>query len=441
MSGSNTLARAGHSLVLPARGPFPSSAPVRTLAELLRRCERTGCDDVWLPAELLGWLRLPPRIGAGVTYGGSWLDGLEDAGWTSHTRGLAPHAYYYRRGGAGVNVNVPAWASRESGSPFAGLTRDELGAQVTRLRESTHGLVVWKGTATLTSDELIRRTTHGLVGSPLPDALTRHPPAELPHAWTAEPGSYEQGNPRLRAPRHCYAYDLNLAYLNGASSLALGCGRMVPAVWDSAAGPGWWLVSDDRGWRLDVLPAPLSAYSRDGSAWVTTPTAKALDAWGWRVHPDGWTFPESHRYLERWYKTLRDARAELLPRRGAAYDAVKQIAQHGLGRLGSLLRRQGDSDPLYQPYWRQAVIAEMRTRLLRRMMKLRRYPIAVDVDCCYFLTNSTTPEQFAEWCGIPLGEGLGQFKYAGRCTGRVAREALELRTNAALRMLREQVTV
>ncbi len=128
---------------------------------------------------------------------------------------------------------------------------------------------------------------------------------------------------------------------------------------------------------------------------------------------------------------VRDARAALPdfaggfgPDRGPL-EAVKAIYAWGAGRLASRTGRSKDlaEDPLFQPYWAWAIIAEARARLHRRLSATKTGPVAIEVDCAWFLTRHASPELFAVREGLPLGESLGQFKSAGACSGAEARDA------------------
>lgn len=404
---------------------------------LMSAGELWGASQLWVHESGLDELAFPRALTQSRNHApiaNAYLD--EQGPWQSSVKGLAPHSYWFRKGGVGIDLNVPTWAPD---SPFRGLSSAEaLWEQANALWSASGGQVIWKGSATITSDAMIRRQNRGLVTSPLPAPMKAGRGGELAFSWRTQ--TPEQGAHGASA-HTCYAFDLNLAYLNGASSLALGTGEMILAQWDDAPRPGWWLVEVPQ-WSASLIPTPWSeqGFRRTGpQVWMTTPSAKlAVELGGYVI--EGWAFVEPHRHLDKWYKSLRDARSSLLSEKGAAYEAIKQVAQHGLGRLGSVRRKNGADDPLYQPYWREAVIAEMRTRLFRRIQKLKRFPVAIDVDCCYFLTNAKTPESFAEWAGIPLGEGLGQFKIAGTMRAADARQMLNASTPTALENLRKGMT-
>jgi hypothetical protein len=151
---------------------------------------------------------------------------------------------------------------------------------------------------------------------------------------------------------------------------------------------------------------------------------------------EAYVWPEHGRHLRGWYEMLRDARLELLGG-GAALQAVKQTCRMGLGRLSSERRSltRGaealEDDPLFQPYWDWAAIAELRCRLQRRVAALKVVPVAVHTDAIYFLSSRKDPDALGEAFGLPMGDGLGQFKAAGSCRASDAREALSLPESSA----------
>jgi hypothetical protein len=284
-------------------------------------------------------------------------------------------------------------------------TGEELLEQLARWHRATGG-AVWRRTGAITSEAWLRdhyRRAGTLRATETPEGLEN---VEADLTWHRAPFALVEAK-----AAHCHAFDLNAMYLSAASSLALPVGtpehrsgRWVDK--PAATEPGYWRL--DRGW----VTSPTLALLREQLG----PDLKVLE---------GWCYPEHHRFLEPWYRTWRDARAELLAGGGPALEAVKATYRQGVGRMGSTRRARGDADPLHQPYWRQAVIAEARTRLERRIAKLRQGPVAVDVDCLWFLTNTADPTRFAHRTGLPVGDGLGQFHLRSSCTGRAARSALE----------------
>lgn len=351
-----------------------------------------------LPTGAGPWRRLRPGTSYRHPYtsqAGSWHVGTEGGGLRSSFSCWVPGTDYR------YETILLEW---EPQSPWASCaTAGELLEELARWHRATRG-ALWRRSGAITSEAWLRQhyaRSRVLEPTTVPDDCTGQLEADLlwhrHHAKAVE----------QRAP-WCHAFDLAGMYLSAASSLALPTGEP-----NHYTGP----IPRD-------LKAPLSkwpGYWRTAEiGWVTTPTL----AWTGARVLESWVYPHHHRYLEPWYRMLRDARAELLPG-GPALDAVKATYREGIGRLGSGRRARGDGDPLHQPYWRQAVIAEARTRLQRRIAKLPQGPVAVDVDALYFLTNTADPSRFAERIGLPMGDGLGTFHHRGSCAGNEARAALE----------------
>jgi len=242
-----------------------------------------------------------------------------------------------------------------------------------------------------------------------------------------------------RSFRYVHGLDLNLSYAAPVSSLELPTGRVehrefpcrfdprLPGVYLFEPGP--WPGSGPPPWGSGI------PQEDDSSIWVTAPTGERMVQLGYEPI-EAWVWPEHGRHLRGWYEMLRDARLELLDG-GAALQAVKQTCRMGLGRLSSERRSLSrgaealEDDPLFQPYWDWAAIAELRSRLQRRVSRLKVVPVAVHTDAVYFLSSRKDPETLGEAFGLPMGDGLGQFKAAGSCSAREAREALALRESSA----------
>lgn len=397
------------------------------LAALGGVCERLGITQVWVHRSGLASLGLPPEI---YTRDGTSHRGPFEHPFTRNCgewrgRGLQAWGYWYIKGGHGFDLHVPAygravWQRCESAV--------ELGAYVAMFDRATKG-VAWKGNGTITSDVYLRGRLRKVLKP------TEHPPPvasgaahEVPAVWHRNPGDDERGF------RYCHGLDLNLAYASGASSIPLPMGAYRHLEWP-AFDPkvaGVYLVESTSH------EAPGMA----GTRWVTAPTMQRLDAAG--VHAlEGYLWPDSKRHLRPWYEMVRDARMALLEHGGPALIAVKDVCREGLGRMGSKTRtlppgKTLADDPTYQPYWAWAVIAEVRERLLTRVAALDVQPVAIDTDALYFLSSRPSPSALAVALGLPLGDGLGQFKPAGTCLASSARMALaQPRTSRAVAALRE----
>lgn len=403
--------------VLDGAGLFlnPELAPVeydppKDLAELFTLASHWGLRQIWLTPSALEALGLPaerPKESAGhrfLEHGrlaipagqrelGPWLSVWGPIGWT---------------GTSFLEVSIPAW---DKGSPFQGL--DFAPALLGELLEFTEATgMLWKRSGAITSDAWLRANVQ--VGTTEYPEIAQDGNIEPDLHWTRAPEGKEGRAQRL------YAFDANAMYLGAMSSLALPVGEYLHTVGEPVApGPGYFHM------------AP--------RAWCTRPT---LD-YRWlnirELYPEAYTWPESHRFLEPLYRQLRDGRALLLHRpESAALEALKQVYRQGVGRFASTRRTM--PDVLYQPYWRHAVMAEARCRLLRRIDSLLEKPVAVDVDCLYFLSSYKGAEKFATYIGLPIDDQIGHFKLAGTMPGKKAREALMCEPSAALRLLREGLT-
>ena len=392
-----------------AFSPAHDGASLGTLAEL---AADLGHRQLWLTPAALEALGLPVALGQlrGALAGHPFLEAagrIVPAG----QRALAPRLSCWGGDWPPFELFVPAW---DKGSPWTSLTfAPALLAELVDFTDATG--MLWKGSGAITSDAWLR----AYYGNRL--AAMDWPPPALD--GNLEPDLHWHRLPlegELRASR-LMAFDVRGMYLSAASSLALPAGQYV------------------HGRRSDATPASVPGYWRCGSTWRSTPSAlRWREATAGRYRWDeSYTWPESHRYLEPWYRTLRDGRARLMASgAGVALEALKAVYRQGVGRFGSVARSKPD-DPLFVPYWRHAVQAEARTRLERRIAGLSQQPAAVDVDCLYFLTSARSPERFAERVGLTLGDGLGRFRFVGEAPGRIAREALaEPNARAALATLR-----
>jgi hypothetical protein len=412
-----------HILVLGDRCAWHRNKPWQVvpsnLAELGALCERFGVTQVWVHRSALAELGLPEMIHhterSRTPFIHPWT--RERGDWVG--RGLAAWGYWYRKGGHGFDLHVPAygravWAECDSAP--------ELAARVAMFDRATGG-VAWKGNGTITSDVYLRRRLRkALVVTEHPEPVASGQAHEVPAILHREPEEGERGY------RYVHALDLNLAYASGASSVPLPTGP----------------CEHREGWpRFDAkLAGVYFVEEGDRPRWVTAPTMERLDAAG--VHAlEAYVWPASRRHLRPWYEMVRDARATLLEDGGPALTAVKDVCREGLGRMASKARtipegRTLADDPTYQPYWAWAVIAEVRERLLAGVAELPVQPVAIDTDCLYFLSSRHSPSHLALHLGLPLGDGLGQFKPAGTCLASKARVALaEPRTSRAVAALRE----
>ena len=403
--------------------------------------EAFGITQFWVHESALASLGFPREIDTGRRPAPVPHAFCSQAGdWQSSRPGLKAWGYWWKKGGSGFDLHIPAYRLDH---PFAGTGSPlELLCHVAHFDRATKG-VRWCGSGSITSDVFLRGQLGKRAGSSaVPPPVQHRWALEEQYSWHRRPGPDEQGF------RYVHGLDLNLAYANAASSLELPTGEPHRVDWPKvdARVPGVYLF-DPGEWPAD-LPPPWKVNNfyrpEDGSVWVTTPTAERLAQVG--LEPlEGWVWENHGRHLRGWYEMLRDARADVLELGGPALDAVKEIARRGLGRLASEDRTlRGteylEDDPLFQPYWNWAVVAETRCRLQRRISELEVKPVAVDVDCLYFLSSRPSPAYLGARIGLPMGDGLGQFKAHGTGKAKDAMRVLELEDHAqAVAALRELV--
>lgn len=396
--------------VLLSQAPYVLPCIPLSLSECYSLADRYAVSQLWFTPGALAFLGMAKPNPKGQ------LEAPFYSGLTDLQSSLMPgksSAWFsiWKKQGHFVELSFPSWEPGSS-NPWGRIEfGPELLGELLTFTEATG--MLWNRSGAITSDVWLRENNDSKrshLGVTLHPEVARDQSLEPDLCWTAKEFP-------ARAT-HCYGFDLNAMYLGAASSLALPVGefqRSEPVETNElmlSGLPGYWQLIGNNG----------------ELTWVTTPTAQ----YSGQVALDGYYWPGHHRFLEPWYKMLRDARTQLLEEGGPALEAVKAVYRQGIGRLGST-RRKDLSDPLYQPYWRHAVQAEARTRLLRRIGKLSQRPVALDVDCAWFFTSSRTPEAFAKRIGLPLGTGIGQFKVHGSVPGKMAREILSRDGVLALR--------
>jgi hypothetical protein len=193
---------------------------------------------------------------------------------------------------------------------------------------------------------------------------------------------------------------------------------------------------------------------------------------GYAVAPlEAWIREEKGRYLDGWYKRLRDAYvttmgdlgvAEKLPPQrfleamdghrqrdpemAMVLDAVKSTVKGGIGKLRERARGGGWkpgqawpalSRPTWRPDIRAAVISRARVNMHRKMLHLAaatgRYPAAVLSDCAVYAADGPSPLDVlpydADGKTVPgsfrLGVSPGMVKHEGTQTTLWAEEMRE----------------
>ncbi|MYU24770.1 helix-turn-helix transcriptional regulator [Streptomyces sp. SID8352] len=268
-------------------------------------------------------------------------------------------------------------------------------------------------------------------------------PAEMlmeePYDWCRPLTDEKCANPYL------VVVDLNMSFAAAANGLAVGLNGPThlennPA-FDPAL-PGSWLVDlshvdlsrvrvNGRTVDGDRLPSPFTPTGErpTGPAWYATPTVAYAVELGFDVAPiEAYVRTQKGRYLDSWYKRLRDAyvdtmadmgvttgltesefleamarRKETDPTMALLETAIKATAK---GAIGKLRQRSRGQVPYYEPYpalervnWRPdiraAVLANQRVGLHRKLMKTAAtadlYPVAIGTDAIVYPSPGPSP--------------------------------------------------
>ncbi|MGW1354893.1 telomere-associated protein Tap [Streptomyces sp. NPDC002409] len=301
-------------------------------------------------------------------------------------------------------------------------------------------------------------------------------PAEMlmeePYDWCRPLTDEECANPYL------VVVDINMSFAAAANGLTVGLNGPTHLTNNPAfdpALPGSWLVdlSHIDLSRLQVngrtvdgtrLPSPFTPKGDHptGPAWYATPTLAYAQELGFNVAPtEAYVRTHSGRYLDSWYKRLRDAYVETMADMGVTTDltedefleamarrkqadptmalletAIKATAK---GAIGKLRQRSRGEVPYYEPYpaldrwtWRPdiraAVLANQRTGLHRKLLKTAAaaglYPVAIGTDAIVYPSPGPspldvlphTPEGKPAPGAFRLGVSPGMVKWQGTQT-------------------------
>lgn len=472
---------------------------------------RAACERYGLPGQLSETERNAGRLPEGHRV----IKQVERAGWKLTRRGLGPWARIYRpvQGGrrSCVQLCIPSWHALgdRSWGHAARLEPVEL-ARVLGVYAAR--VMTPVGSTAVTGLELMtalnpptraskpdqdghRHSEHrpGSLGTepidPAPcEAPDGHPVlSHLPrfHMRGPEERLFEEAYDWARdltdaecMRRHLVGIDVNLAFGAAANGTVVGLAcppvHVTNPAFDPAV-PGSWLVDLShvdlsrvkvgKQWRElegDLLPSPFTPTGErpTGPAWYATPTVAYAVELGYDVAPvEAWLRTESGRFLDGWYKRLRDAYvatmadlgvadelgpAEFLeamdgyksrdPELGIVVDAVKMTLKGGIGKLQEKARgggwKPGQAWPsLARPTWRPdiraTVISRARINMHRKMVALAaatgRYPVAVLSDCAVYAADGPSPLDVLPYSAdgktVPgsfrLGVSPGMVKHEG----------------------------
>ncbi|MFJ9982371.1 telomere-associated protein Tap [Streptomyces cyaneofuscatus] len=440
-----------------------------------------ACERYGLPAALSDAERSAGRLPEGHRV----IKLLERAGWKLTRRGLGPWARIYRPVTGGrrqcVQLCIPSWNALDDRAWGHAATLEP--ADLARvLGVYAHRVMTPVGSTAVSGLELMtalnpptrasepdqdgkRHSEHrpGSLGTepvdPAPcEAVDGHPVlAHLPrfHIRGPQERLFEEAYDWARdltdaecMQPHLVGIDVNLAFGAAANGAVVGLDappeHVTAPVFDPAV-PGSWLVDLShvdlsrvkvaKQWRDlhgGLLPSPFTPTGErpEGPAWYATPTVAYAVELGYDVTPvEAWVRPRSGRFLDGWYKRLRDAYvttmadlgvAEKLPpgefleamdgckgrdpELGIVVDAVKMTVKGGIGKLQEKARGGGWvpgqawpalARPTWRPDIRAAVVSRARVNMHRKMTALAaatgRYPVAVLSDCAVYTADGPSP--------------------------------------------------
>ncbi|MEV6182267.1 helix-turn-helix transcriptional regulator [Streptomyces sp. NPDC052015] len=442
---------------------------------------RAACERYGLPAALSEDQRHAGRLPEGHKV----IKHLERAGWKLTKRGLGPWARIYRPAEGGrrscVQLCIPSWHALGDRS-WGHAARLEPAELARVLGVYAARVMTPVGSTAVTGLELMTALNPPTRASkpdedghrhsePRPGSLGTEPidpaPCEAPdgHPLLAHLPRFHVRGPEERLFEEAYDWardltddecmqrylvglDVNLAFGAAANGAVVGLAsppvHVTNPVFDPAV-PGSWLVDLShvdlsrvkvgKQWRElqgELLPSPFTPTGErpTGPAWYVTPTVTYAVELGYDVAPaEAWVRRESGRFLDGWYKRLRDAYvatmadlgvadklgpAEFLqamdgyknrdPELGIVVDAVKMTLKGGIGKLQEKARgggwKPGQAWPaLARPTWRPdiraTVISRARINMHRKMVALAaatgRYPVAVLSDCAVYAADGPSP--------------------------------------------------
>ncbi|MFH8857232.1 telomere-associated protein Tap [Streptomyces rochei] len=287
--------------------------------------------------------------------------------------------------------------------------------------------------------------------------------------------------------QYLVAIDVNMSFAAAANGLTVGLNGPTHLTGNppfDPSLPGSWLVDlshvdlsrvrvDGRPVDGGRLPSPFTPKGErpTGPAWYATPTVAYAVELGFEVAPvEAYVRTRTGRYLDAWYKRLRDAYVTTMADLGVTtglggtefLDAMARSRQSdpvmallagaikatAKGGIGKLRQRNRGQVPYHEPWpaleretWRPdiraAVLANQRIGLHRKLMKTAAaadlYPVAVGTDAVVYPSPGPTPldvlPRTPEGKPVPgtfrLGVSPGMVKHQGTRTVLWAEEQFE----------------
>ncbi|MCH0573082.1 helix-turn-helix domain-containing protein [Streptomyces sp. MUM 136J] len=482
-----------------------------------------ACERYGLPTQLSESERLAGRLPDGHKV----LKQLERADWRLTKRGFGPWARIYRpaqgRQRQCVQLCIPSWNALDMRTwGHAGQLEP---AELARVLGTYAARVMTpRGSTAVTGLELMTALNPPTRASEpdadgqrhkehRPGSLGEQPmecaPCEAPdgHPLLADLPRFHQRGPAEMLFEEAYDWareltdaecmqrylvgiDVNLAFGAAANGAVVGLAASPVHVTNPAfdpALPGAWLVDLShvdlsrvvvgKQWRQlqgELLPSPFTPTGErpTGPDWYATPTVAYAVELGYDVAPvEAWVRQEKGRFLDGWYKRLRDAYVDTMadlgvgeklspeqfltamdgyrqrdPEMAIVLDAIKSTVKGGIGKLRERARGGGWkpgqawpalSRPTWRPDIRAAVISRARINMHRKMLNLAaatgRYPVAVLSDCAVYAADGPSPLHVLPYDAggktVPgsfrLGVSPGMVKHEGTQTTLWAEEVRE----------------
>ena len=382
------------------------------LAYWLDAAQRRQIDTLWLhPSAGWRWRDADIDACAPWTVAGSGGETAGEPWWTATRQGV----YGVR------NIVQPIYEDRASWreTPDAATLRTSLLA----FRDALG--MEWRRSPGATGTRLLRSLHSGAHATRL--EMDGPPPPPATERLVRDGGHISWTRP-LRADERAlflHSFDVNAQYLAACSSLALGVGAWqhhshVPLPQKASDYlPGYYRVKRTER----AVSASLPPIMKSDSEWVTTPTLRLLRESDATLRIlESYTWFEHKRYLEGWYRRLRDARLALTD--PYAIDAVKGLYRHAVSWFDSNTWDRS-KDALYRPDWAHQIRAQARASVLRTVARVGAqrdcWPVAVGSDCLYYLDAS--PDPLAARCvtliggqgmqptdGVRLSRQMGHYK-------------------------------
>ncbi|MEV6028099.1 helix-turn-helix domain-containing protein [Streptomyces sp. NPDC052036] len=482
-----------------------------------------ACERYGLPAALSE----PERLAGRLSDGHKILKQLDRADWQLTKRGFGPWARIYRPAQGWerqcVQLCIPSWNALDTRTWGHAAQLDP--AELARLLATYATRVMTpRGSAAVTGLELMTALNPPTRASDpdasgkrhkehRPGSLGEHPidcaPCEAPdgHPLLADLPRFHQRGPAEMLFEEAYDWareltdaecmqrflvgiDVNLAFGAAANGAVVGLATPPVHITHPAFDPtlpGAWLVDLShvdlshvlvgKRWRQlegTLLPSPFTPTGERprGPAWYATPTVAYAVELGYEVAPiEAWVRREKGRFLDGWYKRLRNAYVDTMgdlgvgeslppqqflqamdgykqrdPEAAIVLDAVKSTVKGGIGKLRERARgggwKPGQTWPaLARPTWRPdiraVVISRARINMHRKMVALAaatgRYPVAVLSDCAVYAATGPSPLDVlpydADGRTVPgsfrLGVSPGMVKHEGTQTTLWAEEVRE----------------